>query len=357
MKPGGAPAVLPKAWGSPAETLLTYLAGHRPGIRRIRQGRGFVYRRADGKPVAPEDLVRIRALVLPPAWTDVWISPSRDSHLQATGRDARGRKQHRYHDLWRLQQEQTKFEHLEPFAKALPRLRARVRRDLHSRGLTREKVLATVVRLLDTTYLRVGNDEYARENGSYGLTTLRNRHVDVQGSTISFSFRGKSGKTHRVRVNDARLARIVQRCQDLPGQELFEFVDENRESHPIGSREVNDYLRSASGTSCTAKDFRTWHGTNLAVAALARRGPAATPAAAKRDFADIVREVAAALGNTPAVCRKSYIHPAVADACERREEIPPPLSHPTALQISERRTLALLRQARRTRRHTRKGRP
>ena len=256
---------------------LRWMCDDVPGIRRVRAGKGFRYVGADGKAVRDAaTLARIRKLVIPPAWRDVWICPSPDGHVQATGRDARGRKQYRYHDQWRQKRDETKYDKMLLFGLALPKIRARVDEDLALPGLPRDKVLATVVRLLETTLIRVGNEEYARANGSFGLTTLRSRHVDVAGSTIRFHFRGKSGKRHRVAVHDRRLARIIRRCQDLPGHELFQYVDDDGALHPIDSQDVNDYLKEITHQDITAKDFRTWNGTVLAAAALRealRSGP------------------------------------------------------------------------------------
>jgi DNA topoisomerase-1 len=239
-----------------------------PGIRRVRCGRGFRYQGPDGRPVRDEDtLKRIRSLTIPPAWTDVWICPQQSGHLQATGRDARGRKQYRYHPRWRATRDESKYDRMVAFGLALPRIRARVEADLALPGLPRAKVLATVVRLLETTLVRVGNEEYARANGSFGLTTLRTRHVAVTGATIHFAFRGKSGVRHHIDVRDRRLARVVRRCRDLPGQLLFQYLDESGQRHGY-SADVNDYLREAAGEEFTAKDFRTWGGTVLAVATL-----------------------------------------------------------------------------------------
>jgi DNA topoisomerase-1 len=282
---------------------------------------GFRYVRADGRPVRGRgDLKRIRALAVPPAWTDVWICPDSRGHLQATGRDARGRKQYRYHPQWRLQRDSNKFDRLEEFAAFLPQLRARVAADLGKPGLPREKVLAAVVQLLEKSLIRVGNDEYAKANRSFGLTTLRDQHVAVRGSSLRFEFRGKSGKRHTVDINDRRLARIVRQCRDLPGQELFQYLDEHGRRRDVNSADVNAYLREITGADFTAKDFRTWSGTVLAVTALrdvALRDPGTgssrtgSMAAAKKNVVRAVEAVAGVLGNTPAVCRKSYIHPAV----------------------------------------------
>jgi DNA topoisomerase-1 len=291
---------------------LRYVTDATPGIRRRRTGRGFGYAGPDGRPVRDQaTLARIRSLAIPPAYTDVWICPSPDGHLQATGRDARGRKQYRYHPRWREVRDETKYGRMLAFSEALPRLRARVEADLARPGLSRARVLATVVRLLECTGIRVGNDEYARSNRSFGLTTLQDRHVEIAGSTLRFAFRGKSGKTHEVSLNDRRLARIVARCQALPGADLFQYVDETGTRQAIGSGDVNDYLREITGEDFTAKDFRTWSGTLLAVAALEAIGPAATQREAKAAILAAIDQVADQLNNTRAVCRKYYVHPAV----------------------------------------------
>jgi DNA topoisomerase I len=321
---------------------LSYITDKTPGIRRIRVGKGFAYILANGKrlPRASNILRRIGGLVIPPAWADVWISPSSTSHLQATGRDARGRKQYLYHDAWRNNRDRTKFDRLARFARALPRIRSRVCRDLRLPGVSREKILATVVRLLDTTLIRVGNAEYVRQNRSYGLTTLQDHHASVHGSTVLFSFRGKGGKRHAIRLDDARLARIVRRCQELPGQELFQYIDEAGRVRDIGSRDVNDYIRAITGEEFTAKDFRTWHGTTLALSALSRLRLASSRPSGHT--VAIIKAVAEVLGNTPAVCRKSYIHPAILVACESVKAIPEALPAPRGLSIGERQALALL---------------
>jgi DNA topoisomerase-1 len=273
---------------------------------------GFRYLRPDGRPVrSPADLKRIRALAIPPAWKDVWICADPKGHVQATGRDARGRKQFRYHRQWRAHRDGNKFERLEEFAAILPRVRARVAADLAKPGLPREKVLATVVQLLEKSLIRVGNDEYAKTNGSYGLTTMRDQHVDVRGATVRFRFRGKSGKQHHVSVNDRRLARVIKQCRGLPGQELFQYLDDEGEIQDVNSSDVNDYLREITGADFTAKDFRTWSGTVLAATALREHTTADSMAAAKKNVVRAVEAVAGVLGNTPAVCRKSYIHPAI----------------------------------------------
>lgn len=297
------------------EAHLRYVSDARPGIRRQGGDDGFSYRRPDGRAVDDEPtLRRIAALAIPPAWTDVWICPLANGHLQATGRDARGRKQYRYHSRWRAVRDEAKYERTIAFGRALPRIRERVRRDLALPGLPREKVLAAIVDVMDLTSIRVGNEEYARENKTFGLTTLRNRHVRVDGSEIRFRFRGKSGKEHRISLHDPRLARIVKRCRDVPGYELFQYIDDAGDHHPVDAADVNAYLREASGEDFTAKDFRTWNGTLTAALALERFEPFASPAEAKRNIARAIELVAAQLGNTVAVCRKCYVHPAVLDA-------------------------------------------
>jgi len=294
---------------------LRYVTDARPGLRRVRAGKGFTYRDAEGRGVRdPGVLARIRSLAIPPAWTDVWICPSETGHLQATGRDARGRKQHRYHARWRVVSGETKFHHMIAFGRALPRIRRRVAVDLARRTLDREKVLAAIVRLLERTLIRVGNREYARANGSFGLTTMRVRHVDVAGSAVRFEFRGKRGIEHCVDLHDRRLARIVRQCQELPGHELFQWTDAQGARTPVDSSDVNAYLRELTGDDFTSKDFRTWAGTVLAATALAGVAPGATEAMARRNVGRAVDAVARRLGNTKAVCRQSYVHPAVIDA-------------------------------------------
>ncbi|UFN49164.1 DNA topoisomerase IB [Roseomonas sp. OT10] len=291
---------------------LRYVSDEAPGIRRHRAGRGFSYRMPDGTRLSdPATLARIRALAIPPAYRDVWICPREDGHIQATGRDERARKQYRYHPRWRAVRDATKYGHMLDFARALPRIRARVAADMARRGLSRETVLATIVHLLETTLIRVGNEDYAASNGSYGLTTLRNRHVAVEGGALRFAFKGKSGRTWRLKVSDRRVARIVRACQDLPGQELFRYVDEEGVPQSVGSAEVNAYLRDISGQDITAKDFRTWAGTVLAAMALREFERVDSQAAAKRNLRAAIGRVAARLGNTPTVCRQCYIHPGV----------------------------------------------
>ncbi len=294
---------------------LRYSTDGTPGYRRRRSGRGFSYLDTHGNRITdPRTLARIRSLAIPPAWTDVWICPSPNGHLQATGRDARGRKQHRYHPRFREAREESKFERMLAFADALPRIREATERDLARSGLPREKVLAAVVRLLELTLIRVGNEEYARLNRSFGLTTLRDRHARIEGTRIRFRFRGKSGQTHEVGLRDRRLASVVRRCQELPGQELFQYVDDDGEVRDVSSDDVNEYIRAASGGDFTAKDFRTWAGTVLAYRALRALEPGASTRAARRNVVAAMRQTAERLGNTPAVARKSYVHPAVVDA-------------------------------------------
>jgi DNA topoisomerase-1 len=287
----------------------------RPGIRRVRAGKGFRYVLPSGRPLADTRAqARIRSLAVPPAWTDVWICPDPRGHIQATGRDAKGRKQYRYHPRWREVRDETKYGRLRDFGAALPRIRERVERDLGRRGLPREKVLATVLRLLEKTLIRVGNEEYARANRSFGLTTLTDGHVTVRGPRIHFRFRGKSGKVHEFGIQDRELSRIVKRCQDLPGQELFQYRDGGGRRRVVGSGDVNAYLRAAAGSDFTAKDFRTWAGTVRALHALAAQPVPASQRAGRQAVKDVICEVARRLGNTPAICRKSYVHPAVVES-------------------------------------------
>jgi DNA topoisomerase-1 len=291
---------------------LRYVTDAKPGIRRQRSGSGFRYRDASGLPVKDADtLARIRSLVIPPAWNSVWICPIANGHLQATGRDARGRKQSRYHPHWREVRDETKYERMTLFGAALPAIRARVDHDLALPGLPRAKILAAIVRLLETTFIRVGNTEYAKTNHSYGLTTLRNKHVTVKSSTVTFNFQGKSGVEHTIDLQDRRLARIVERCRDLPGYELFQYVDNEGERHSIDAADVNDYLREIAGQDFTAKDFRTWAGTVLACSLLREFEPAESDTQAKKNVVAAIKSVADRLGNTPSVCRKCYVHPAV----------------------------------------------
>jgi DNA topoisomerase-1 len=297
------------------QSQLRYVMDDSPGITRKRTGKGFVYINAQGRVLRqPKHLRRIKSLAIPPAWEHVWISPWADSHLQATGRDGRGRKQHRYHPRWRAVRDQTKFDRMSVFGRALPILRRRLRRDLARPNLPREKVLATVVKLLEATLIRIGNEEYARHNRSYGLTTMRSKHVKVKGAKIQFEFRGKGGKAFNLDLNDRRLARIVNHCQDLPGQELFQYVDQEGRHRTINSSDVNDYLRQITGEDFTAKDFRTWAGTVLAAKALREIKQVDSRAHTKRNLINAIETVAKKLGNTRSVCRNCYIHPAVIDS-------------------------------------------
>ena len=319
-----------------------------PGIQRLRRSTGFVYRQVDGHWLTDADeLARIRALAIPPAYTDVWICPLPSGHLQATGRDARGRKQYRYHPAWTRVRDEHKFDRLQAFAAALPRIRARVQRDLSGplgRAVPREAVIAAVVRLLDTTLVRVGNDEYAQTNGSFGLTTLRNRHAAVRGSALRFSFRGKSGVEHEVSVQDRRVARVVARCQALPGQQLFEYLDDAGTARGISSDDVNDYLRETSGGEFTAKDFRTWHGSVVALDLWRRQVGSTDRTVSNAALANgILKQVAQRLGNTVAVCRKSYVHPDVLQLLTS-DSTPPngPALRKAGLSVAERELLRLL---------------
>jgi DNA topoisomerase-1 len=356
--PTSEPVPPPPSSDAPLAPGLRWASDTRPGITRQRRGSQFAYRDAKGRTIDDEaTLARIRKLAIPPAWEDVWICPDAQGHLQATGRDARGRKQYRYHARWSETRGETKFAHLAVFGGALPKIRARVQRALAGRGSsatpTRGRVLATLVRLLDTTWLRIGNTEYARSNGSYGLSTLKNRHAAVKGAEIQLSFVGKSGVRHQVRLADRRVAAIVRRCRELPGQELFQYVDDDGSIRSVDSADVNAWLaEAAGGERITAKDFRTWHGSVLALeltlAACAATEGGCTPQ-------QVLTQVAKKLGNTPAVCRKAYVHPRVlglGDALVsevQRAELqarawvrqPPP---GRGLSAPERQLLALLRQ-------------
>ena len=294
---------------------LRYVTDARPGITRKKRGKNFQYLDPDGKRITDEDtLARIKSLVIPPAWTDVWICPNANGHLQATGRDARGRKQSRYHPRWRATRDETKYERMKLFGAALPKIREQVERDLALPGLPREKVLATIVRLLETTFIRIGNEEYARENKSYGLTTLRDKHVGIEGSKVHFQFKGKSGKMHSIDVQDRQLARIVKKCQDVPGYELFQYFDEEGNHRSVDASDVNDYLRSITDDDFTAKDFRTWAGTVLACSLLRQFESTETQTQAKKNVVEAIKSVAERLGNTPSVCRKCYVHPRVIES-------------------------------------------
>ena len=337
---------------------LRYSLDSEPGARRREGSHGFEYVNARGRPAkAAATLARIKALVIPPAWTDVWICADANGHLQATGRDARGRKQYRYHARWREMRDAHKFDRMFAFAKALPAIRRRARADLKLPGLPREKVLATLVRLLETTCFRIGNERYAEENDSFGLTTLRNRHARLAGANVELEFRGKSGKYHKATVDDPHLARIIRRCRELPGQTLFEYLDGEGKGQSIGSSDVNDYLKEIAGTDVTAKDFRTWAGTVFVANELARGegpvGPSHMVAA--------VREASKRLGNTPAICRKSYVHPQVLDpktwARRTRRTASPRTRGLRADEAALMRLLAPLRTASRAARPRRSSRP
>jgi len=291
---------------------LRYVTDARPGITRKRRGKNFQYFDAEGKRVTEDEtLRRIKSLAIPPAWTDVWICPLANGHLQATGRDARKRKQFRYHPCWRQVRDETKYERMKLFGEALPKIREHVDKDLALPGLPREKVLATIVRLLETTFIRVGNEEYARENQSYGLTTLRDKHVEIEGAKVHFHFKGKSGKLHSIDVKDKQLARIVKRCRDVPGYELFQYIDEQGDHRSVDASDVNDYLRAITDEPFTAKDFRTWAGTVLACSLLRQFELCETQTQAKKNVVQAIASVAERLGNTPSVCRKCYVHPQV----------------------------------------------
>ena len=350
---------------TPSPTDLHWACDAHPGLRRLRHADQFRYVEADGKPIVDQRVLeRIKALVIPPAWREVWICPRSDGHLQATGRDARGRKQYRYHAQWMAQRGQTKFDRLRAFGEALPRIRRQVQRQLSGDAEpTRQRVLATLVRLLDTTWLRIGNDEYARENGSYGLSTLRRRHVVLEGvDTLKLSFPGKSGVRHQMQLSDRRLARVIRRCRDLPGQDLFQYVEQDGTVRRIGSADVNEWLAQAAGRRVTAKDFRTWHASALALeltlSACAAQHQGTQNFTGPSTTTGIVGAVARRLGNTPAVCRKAYIHhdilpiateladaAAVAETMKQRWLISVPGK--PGLRLSERRLLAFLSPGRR----------
>jgi DNA topoisomerase-1 len=297
------------------EAGLRYVSDDQPGFSRQRKDEEFEYFDTKRKLIGDEQrLLRIKRLAIPPAWSDVWICPSPNGHIQATGRDARGRKQYRYHERWRELRDENKYDRLVNFGKALSKIRRRLKKDLALSGLPREKVLATIVQLLERSLIRVGNEEYARENKSFGLTTMKDRHVDVKGSKLRFRFRGKSGRQHEVDVTDRRIARIVMKLQDLAGQSLFQYLDDEGNARDITSQDVNEYLREITGADFTAKDFRTWAGTVLAAVALGKLGASETKRQAKANIKHAIGAVAEVLGNTPAICRQCYIHPAVLEA-------------------------------------------
>jgi len=322
---------------------LTYVTDGLAGIRRRRVGKGWAFYAPDGSRITDKAVRRrILALVIPPAWTDVWICPDPNGHIQVTARDAKDRKQYRYHSSYRAARDHSKFRRILEFSDLLPQIRERVEQDLRAPDLTRRQILATVVRLLDRTLIRVGNDEYARENKSFGLTTLRQRHVEVKGDKMRFSFRGKSGVSHSVSLTDRRLARIIQRSQDLPGQELFQFLDADGRRQTVDSGDVNAYLQEMTHEGVTAKDFRTWAGTMLAAQELRRIGPATNAKEAERNIVKAIDAVAARLGNTRAVCRKYYVHPDLLSAYLEGRTAPPP--EPIAGPVREHPTAALRRE-------------
>jgi DNA topoisomerase-1 len=294
------------------EAGLRYVSDDQPGYTRKAKGDGFEYFDTDGKRIRDEQrILRINRLAIPPAYADVWICPSPNGHLQATGRDARRRKQYRYHERWRTERDENKYARMIVFADTLPKIRRRVRKDMALQGLPREKVLATVVQLLEDTFIRVGNEEYARENKSFGLTTMRDRHVEVKGGRVRFSFRGKGGINHEIPIDDRRTVKIVKKLTDLPGQELFQYIDDAGERHGVTSQDVNGYLQEITGQNFTAKDFRTWAGTVHAAMRLNGQEPFENKAQAKKNIKIAIGDVANMLGNTPAICRKCYVHPAV----------------------------------------------
>ena len=324
---------------------LRYARDDEQGLRREGNGRGFAYVDAKGERVTDEaTLARIKRLAIPPAWTDVWICRDERGHLQATGRDAKGRKQYRYHARWRELRDADKFDHLAEFAHALPKIRRQVRTDMAVAGLPRRKVLALLVELLERTCIRIGNERYAEENDSFGLTTMRNRHVRVNGARVEFQFRGKSGKFHRIRVDDPQLARIVRRCRDLPGQELFQYLDEKGEVQSVGSSDVNDYLKEIAGGDVSTKDFRTWAGS-VYVAGLLRR----CERVGITHVAAAVRAASQQLGNTPAICRKSYVHPRVLDPATWQGRVERRRHAPRGLRADEASLFAIIRASRRPR--------
>ena len=333
---------------------LRYVSDAAPGIRRQRRGRGFAYVKPNGTPVRDAaELERIRRLVIPPRWTDVWICTSSSGHLQVTARDARGRKQYRYHPRYRAVRDDTKFSRMLDFSEVLPRIRQNVERHISSPSLTREKVLATVVWLLEKTLIRVGSDEYARDNGSFGLTTLRRRHVAVSGATLRFEFRGKSGVPHKVALTDRRIARIIQHCQELPGQELFQYLDDDGKRQTVDAGDINQYLREIAGRQVTAKDFRTFAGTMLAATALREIGLGTTEKESNANVVSAIDQVAKRLGNTRAVCRKYYVHPTLIEAYLDGFVLPPAVpdernvprdaARPPGLRRDEIEVMALLR--------------
>ena len=309
---GNGEKIVADAIDAAEEAGLRYVSDDRPGYTRKAKGEDFDWLDADGEPIRDEQrLLRIKRLAIPPAWTEVWVSPLANGHIQATGRDARGRKQYVYHDRWREVRDENKYDRIISFGKTLPKIRRRIARDLKLAGLPRNKVLATVVQLLERTFIRIGNEEYARENKSFGLTTMKDRHVEIKGAKLRFRFRGKSGREHEVDVTDGRIANIISKLQDLPGQDLFQYVDHEGKVRDITSQDVNEYLREITGEDFSAKDFRTWAGTVLTAIALNAQEQFETPKQAKLNINTAIKAVAKILGNTPAICRKCYVHPAV----------------------------------------------
>ena len=332
---------------------LRYVTDSARGIRRIKIGKGFRYLAPDGSTLKDETAqARIKSLVIPPAWSNVWVCPVANGHLQVTGRDAKGRKQSRYHPKWREVRDETKYERMTHFAAALPTIRARVKEDLRKPGLPKEKVLATIVGVMEQTHIRVGNEEYARENKSYGLTTMRNKHVEVHGPDVTFSFQGKSRVHHTVSLHDRKLADVIKQCEDIPGYELFQYLDSEGVQHTIDSAAVNSYLGEITGQHFTAKDFRTWAGSVLACDMLRGFGPFQTATQAKKNVVEAIKVVAEKLGNTPTVCRKCYVHPAVLEAYlggisprEAKTELDAEISeHEHSLRVEERALVQLLEQ-------------
>ena len=341
-KQNGDATVLADSLEAAEDAGLRYVSDEQPGFSRQRRGEEFEYFDTKGKPIRDEQrLLRIKRLAIPPAWSDVWICPSPNGHIQAIGRDARRRKQYRYHERWREIRDENKYDRLVNFGKALPKIRRRLEKDLALSGLPREKVLATIVQLLERSLIRVGNEEYARENKSFGLTTMQDRHVDVKGSKLRFRFRGKSGRQHEVDVTDRRIARIVSRLQDLPGQSLFQYLDDEGNARDITSQDVNEYLREITGEDFTAKDFRTWAGTVLAAIALSTAGEFETKKQAKANIKKATEAVAKMLGNTPTICRQCYIHPIVLETYLKGNSIDG-LKQRTAKEFAQPAVLKLL---------------
>jgi DNA topoisomerase-1 len=309
---GNGAKIVAEAMDAAEEAGLRYVSDDRPGYTRKSKGDDFDWLDTDGKSIRDEQrLLRLKRLAIPPAWTDVWICPAPNGHIQATGRDARGRKQYLYHERWREVRDENKYDRIISFGKALPKIRRRVAKDLKLPALPRNKVLATVVQLLESTFIRIGNEEYARENKSFGLTTMKDRHVEVKGAKLRFRFRGKSGREHEIDVTDRRTAKIITKLQDLPGQDLFQYVDEEGEIRDVSSQDVNEYLRAITGEDFSAKDFRTWAGTFLTAIALKAQEKFENQTQAKANIKTAISAVAKILGNTPAICRKCYVHPAV----------------------------------------------